>query len=264
MRRALLLTTPCLALLLAFAAQSDLTIDFDEAGDPLAAVLAKHPKNAIVEGGGVDGSSGLRTTYVGGEMGSERVVIQPRLDAPLREATLSFDVRFDENFQFVRGGKLHGLGPTRPTSGGNPTKPEGWSVRLVWRSEGGLQTYVYDQRKTGKYGVVKPAEGFRFEPGRWYHLDLHVRVNEDPEAATGFAHVWVDGKKLIEHDDLQLRAEGGDETLITRLLYSTFHGGNGPEWAPKNADGSFATVHANFDNFRIAAGGPPTTRPRPR
>ena len=240
--------------------------DFEDAGDRLAAQLARHPKNAIVADAGLDGSAGLRTTYVGGEMGSERVVVRSRLDQPLREATLSFDVRFDKDFQFVRGGKLHGLGPTRPTTGGNPTKPDGWSVRLTFRGQGGLQTYVYDQRKEGKYGIGKVAENFAFKPGRWYHLDLHVRVNDDSYAADGLAHVWVDGKRLIEHDNLQLRAEGGDETLITSLLYSTFHGGNGPTWAPTNDDGSFATVYADFDNFAVAAGPPsisPTTRPRP-
>ena len=49
------------------------------------------------------------------------------------------------------------------------------------------------------------------------------------------------------------RAAGGDETLVRQLLFSTFHGGNGPSWAPRVADGGFATVHAELDDVVIEA-----------
>lgn len=33
-------------------------------------------------------------------------------------ATLVFDVRFDHDFQWMLEGKLHGLGPAKPVTGG--------------------------------------------------------------------------------------------------------------------------------------------------
>jgi len=37
-------------------------------------------------------------------------------------------------------------------------------------------------------------------------------------------------------------------------MISTFHGGHDPSWAPKDADGTFTTVHARFDDFKVMAG----------
>ena len=42
--------------------------------------------------------------------------------------------------------------------------------------------------------------------------------------------------------------------LIQRFLISTFHGGSSKSWAPKNEDGSYATVYARFDNFMVYEG----------
>lgn len=258
MQTALLLAVSFFVVVAARGESDDvlLNVDFSDADHPAAVELAGKKQNEILPSVGRDGTPGLRTLYVGGDMGSERVVTRPKLPRPVLEATLSFDVRFADDFQFVMGGKLHGLGPTAPTTGGEPTKPNGWSTRLMWRAGGVLQTYVYDQRKTTKWGDSVNAADFAFETGRWYELTMHTKVNDPPEAANGFVHVYVDGEKLIEHNNLQLRAVGDDDTLINRLMFSTFHGGNGPEWAPKNENGSFATLYADFDNFRVVKGPP--------
>ena len=77
----------------------------------------------------------------------------------------------------------------------------------------------------------------------------------DPEEANGFAHIYVDGERVVSHDDVKFRGEKGDHTLIDRVLFSTFHGGSNPDWAPKTEDGEYATVRATFDNFSVHRGG---------
>lgn len=251
-------------------AETPATQETDAAPDAPAAVffenfesepfLIQHRLLQAAPGEGVDGSTGLRAKYVGEERGSDRIVRRLPLDGELDEATLLYDVRFEEDFQFVRGGKLHGLGPVRPITGGNPIRPDGWSARVTFGPEGRVRTYIYHQDQPGTYGTTRSAADFRFEKGRYHAVSLHVRVN-DPDEANGFAHIYVDGELVVEHDELRLRGEGGDDTLINRFLFSTFHGGSSPQWAPTDEEGEYVNVHATFDNFAVFPG--KKVRPQP-
>ena len=59
---------------------------------------------------------------------------------------------------------------------------------------------------------------------------------------------------MTNHEGVIFRNAGGDNTKIRTLLFSTFHGGNKPKWAPKNPDGTYATVYADFDNIAVHQG----------
>ena len=177
------------------------------------------------------------------------------LPAPGPEFSLNYDVRFEPDFRFVLGGKLLGLGPTRHIAGGRPLAPTGWSARVTFKEEGAARLYTYHQDQPGQYGdrgeVLNP---FTFTRGRYYAVSLHVRVNDPPQAANGFSRLYVDGVLVERHEGLRLRGTGGDETLINKFMFSSFHGGHMPEWAPRDADGNYATVHATFDNIAVYAG----------
>lgn len=228
--------------------------DFDTPG-PVATALLRDSHLSIVDGEGVGGGKALKVAYVGGPMGSERVVRHLPLGERGPEYTLDYDVKFDRDFQFVDGGKLHGLGPDKPVTGGDPIRADGWSARVMWRTGGHVELYTYHQAQQGKYGdhgaVVKPLS---FQTGRYYAVSLHVRVNSAPDAADGFVRLYVDGVLTERHEGLRLRGVASDDTVISGFLFSTFHGGNDPGWAPKNRDGSYATVHAYFDNFAVWQG----------
>ncbi|MFT7237014.1 MAG: hypothetical protein ACI93L_001096 [Cyclobacteriaceae bacterium] len=45
--------------------------------------------------------------------------------------------------------------------------------------------------------------------------------------------IWVDGIKQIDRSGIQFRSLEGDSTLITRFLFSTFHGGNSSNFTYK-------------------------------
>ena len=70
------------------------------------------------------------------------------------------------------------------------------------------------------------------------------------EKSNGHVTVWVDDERLIEHTGLRFRdREGGSQ--IQRLLFSTFHGGSSPDWAPRHSDGRYKTDCAYFDNIEL-------------
>jgi hypothetical protein len=252
-----LLVFSALSFLLPFsgaAGEALLAEDFEDAGRSPLYQLADHPLLEVVPGEGVDGGQALKATYQGYDRGSRRIVQRFALPERAAEITLCYDVRFERGFNFVRGGKLHGLGPDRPVTGGNPMTAEGWSARVNFSGGGGVRTYLYVQDNPRQYGVGRGNEDFTFEEDRYHAVSLHVRLNDPPEASNGFARVYVDGKQILDHSNVRFRDAGVPETLISQFLFSSFHGGNSPEWAPKNPDGEYATHHAYFDNFAIYRG----------
>lgn len=233
-----------------------LSMDFESVtpGGP-ADYLLQHQKLTLAPGGGLKGSTGLQAEYTGFDRGSERIVRHVFLPEPGLEFSLNYDVLFDKDFQFVRGGKLLGLGPKKHITGGRPIVPEGWSARVTFKNGGVVKLYTYHQDMQGQYGdrgaIRKP---FKFEKERYYSVSLHVRVNDPPEASNGFSRLYVDGELIEQHEDLRLRATGGKATMINKFMFSSFHGGHAPDWAPRDENGNYKTVYATFDNISVYEG----------
>lgn len=228
--------------------------DFDASIDSgLSGRLLEHEHVMLAPKLGPDGSNAIRVDYVGYSRGSERVVMRYPLARSVDQVTLSFDVHFDTDFQWVRGGKLHGVGPKQPVTGGNPRRPASWSARIMFRPEGRCATYLYDQHPNKTYGIGDMTDMPVFEAGRWQHVELQVRLNS-PGRDDGFAAIRIDGRDVSRSDNVQFRQVGGEETQIQQLLFSTFHGGHTPPWAPVDGQGNFTTVSALFDNLRVVEG----------
>lgn len=113
--------------------------DFEsaESSDIYQSLKKKQLPIEILENEGVNNSKGLKVTYESSVLGSERLTARISFIESVLEATLSFDVKFDRDFQFVKGGKLHGVGPNKPITGGSEMMPSGWSsiVLLINKME---------------------------------------------------------------------------------------------------------------------------------
>lgn len=228
--------------------------DFEGPSDIFTKAAGRSGLLEVVDGAGVAGTRGLRALYEGCEIGSRRMVSRHKLPERGGEMTLCYDVNFPRDFQFVRGGKLHGLGPEAPVTGGKPMTKSGWSARVVFTGDGGVATYLYTQDKKSRYGEKVRAKNFRFVPGRFHAVSLHVGLNSAPDLADGFAEIYVDGRLVAEHRGVRFRSTNDEKSLISKLLFSTFHGGHLPDCAPRDAEGRFATVTAMFDNLAVYSG----------
>lgn len=228
--------------------------DFNQgnAGD-LANKLLSHRRIRLARNAGPDGSDAIRVSYAGYRGGSRRVVVRYPLGAKVEQAALSFDVCFEEDFQWALGGKLHGLGPKHPVTGGNPRRPDGWSARILFREDGKCATYLYDQNEEKKFGIGQTTDEPVFQAGKWHHVVLQVRLN-DADESDGYARILVDSQEVIDTEGVEFRGNDDDDTRIEQFLFSTFHGGNSLEWAPVNGWGIPITVHALFDNFEVTEG----------
>lgn len=162
---------------------------------------------------------------------------------PIDKLRLSYFVRFSENFNFVKGGKLPGLfGGTANSGGGIPNGTDGFSTRYMWRRAGAGEVYAY--LPTSKESGTSLGRGsWSFKPGVWYFLEQEVILNQ-PGEKNGRVRVWVDGVQVFEQTKLTFRTTSA--LKINGLFFSTFFGGSDDSWATPDA------VYADFANFSVS------------
>lgn len=211
-----------------------------------SAVWGKELGFYVESGCGFNNSQCLRVTYVPTFEGSERLGYNPRLP-PAKEYSLNYDVFFESDFEWVRGGKLPGLGPVNQTTGCRAHTLEGWSVREMWRQEGQPVFYVYDQDRSKECGE-QTETGVHMSKEVWHSISLYVKVNDPAYEHNAEMELYLDGAMVSRIEGAQLRGEDGDHTLINRVLFHTFFGGSDSTWSPTGE------VHSRFDNLAVYPG----------
>lgn len=155
------------------------------------------------------------------------------------QAELVYQVRFDPEFDFARGGKLPGFGggPENVGGGTRPTGENGFTARLMWREEGRGEVYVYHLDQPEETGESLPfPEDFRFPPGETVQVRLALTMNR-PGQRDGVVRCWTTlpgqpERLMVERRDLCWRTV---ETFgVDSLYFQTFHGGSSRNWAPQH------------------------------
>jgi hypothetical protein len=156
-------------------------------------------------------------------------------------------MKLDSKFEFVKGGKLHGLGGGTGTTGGDDITPDGWSVRMMWRANGVPELYIYHQDRKDEYGDRFPVTtGFKFGKDTWYRIDIQVGINSAVGSKDGSAVLFIDGVRQVEAKNLNLT--GIQSVQIDQFQFSTFYGGSDRSWSPSK------TQYIYFDNFVVMPG----------
>ncbi|MBD2357072.1 heparin lyase I family protein [Tolypothrix sp. FACHB-123] len=162
---------------------------------------------------------------------------------PKNALRLSYYLRFSENFDFVKGGKLPGLFGGVGNSGGDiPNGSDGFSTRFMWRRNGAGEVYAYLPTST-KDGTSIGRGNWQFQKGKWHHLEQFIVLNQ-PNKNNGQVQVWLDGKQVLNQKNLTFRTT--NKLKIEGIFFSTFFGGSDFSWAtPKD-------VHIDFANFSLS------------
>lgn len=157
-------------------------------------------------------------------------------------ACLHYQLRFEANFDFVKGGKLPGLyGGEAPSGGEEVTGENGYSMRLMWREDGQGELYAY---LLGREGDSIGRGSWYFPSGRWISVEQEVILNT-PGENDGLVRIWIDGWPVLEERGLVYRTTA--EVGIDGLMFSTFFGGTGEKWrTPRDQ-------HVDFAGFRLFA-----------
>jgi hypothetical protein len=171
---------------------------------------------------------------------------------------LSYELAFDQGYDWVKGGKLPGLrGGLNSTgcSGGNQASGlDCFSARLMWRTAGSGEVYSYiptpnDLCSTksiicnSDFGISIQRGNFVFVSGQWMRVTLLVQLNNPPNLANGYMALYFNDALAISQPNLQIRA--ADSVAANGLYFSTFFGGSDTSWATP------VTTHTYFRNFRL-------------
>ncbi|MBC8010528.1 MAG: hypothetical protein H7067_10580 [Burkholderiales bacterium] len=163
---------------------------------------------------------------------------------PSDECTFEFRVRFAPDFEWTKGGKLHGLSGGKGYAGGQSAADgKGWTVRVMWGAKGRLYPYVYHPDMPGKYGDTFGSTLAYAKPGQWYSIKYYIKVNTG-EQRDGVLRIDIDGKTAFEKTDLRFATVDGYHA-VDQLRWSCFFGGSGDDWRPTRDN----VIH--FDDFRL-------------
>ena len=179
------------------------------------------------------------------------------------EAYLEYRVKFEDGFDFVRGGKLPGLAGGSAPSGSAPADGvRGWAGRLMWRTRflgvsgqpeqltcNGISYakhvhsgFAQDGRQEDdEFWVERDGSEPVMESDVWYTIRQYVRMNT-PGERDGTFRVWLDGRMVLNREDIQFR--NIPDLAIDRFFFSTFFGG-GDAWRSSKEETIF------FDDFKI-------------
>ena len=170
----------------------------------------------------------------------------------------------------MAGGRSNGRG-----CGGGADPSECFSVRMMWRSEGYGETYIYaPEGKQGKdfcsyyphcggrgrgpvpCNVCNLAKGtsfgrgsFTFKRGEWQRIRLSLVLN-DPDRANGYLELQVDGKTVISYPRMRWRTSS--KVKIEAIDFASWFGGSNPSWSPPK------DTYVLLKNLKVYRTGPPT------
>ena len=198
----------------------------------------------IVEGPPAYSGRSLRHKFTGGKRVEDHW-IHAKIDLPAsyEELYFSYRVRFEDGFDFVRGGKLPGLFGGRGNTGGNATDgTDGWSGRMMWREGGEATQYIYHPDQPTRYGEFFFWDR-RFEPGEWHTVEHFFRMNT-PGMHDGVLHTWFDGAEALRVDGLRFRDV--DTFAIDGFWLATFFGGGDDTWLATKDE------YIYFDDFVVS------------
>lgn len=205
----------------------------------------------VIEGPEARSGHSLRVLYPKGGVGPGEGGAQWLVNLPksFEELYVSYWVKFGAGFDFVKGGKIPGLGGGQNNTGGSkPDGSDGWSGRMMWRVGGEAVQYLYHPDQPTTYGedLDYDVGGQRvFAPGQWVQVEHHFVMNT-PGQHDGIVEAWWNGELALQRTDIRFRDVS--TFAIDVFYFSTFFGGSTVDWAATKDEYTY------FDDFVIATG----------
>jgi hypothetical protein len=183
-------------------------------------------------------------------------------------AGLEYEVYFPPDFDFVKGGKLPGLGGGAKNGrgcGGGVNPDTCFSFRVMWRRGGAGEAYLYvpEGSQAPDFCAPKPPclvggcttttlcdyragtsfmrGAFAFQKGAWNAIRIEMGLNT-PGIADGKLRFFFNGQKVMAYDTVVWRTL--PSVFIEGVTFSTWFGGSDATWAPP------ATTYTLFRNVR--------------
>ena len=166
------------------------------------------------------------------------------------EIYFRYYLRFADDWNPVRGGKLPGIAGTYGRAGWGGRRVngrDGWSARGLFGGQRNGRTpigfYCYHADMRGRYGSHWVWEKDRLgylENNRWYCIEQYAKMNT-PGRNDGILRGWVDGRLAFEKRDIRMRDV--DSLKIESVWLNVYLGGT---WTSRSEH------HLYIDNVVIS------------
>lgn len=152
------------------------------------------------------------------------------------ELYLSYNVWFDDGFDWQLGGKMPGLLALPGPDGRNPPKKDqGGMYLMMWQPGGANKIYDYFHEKDPYEYGRGPKTPITFSTGQWYNISQRF-VMSQVGVRDGIHEVYIDGVLVASYRDMTREQEG---IYLNVLMWSTFQGGGSATYAPNNDGESY-------------------------
>jgi hypothetical protein len=165
---------------------------------------------------------------------------------PTREISFNYSVNFDQNFDWVKGGKLPGVYIGQTGANGGTHLDNGSSYRIMWRARGRAEAYIYVPQQLDTYyklpNLIVNNDGaygdsvwrglFNFNTETWNNVSMYIKLN----TFTGNNIPNYDGILMLTVNNVtlsfnQMLWASTQDMLINGLMMQSFFGGCCPDWA---------------------------------
>lgn len=191
----------------------------------------------------------------GGPEGGCNFRARPRC-LPATDVTLAYQVRFDDTFEWSKGGKLPGLFIGYGDASGGEHSATAASCRLMWQRDGGVVAYVYTPagvKQSASYARAAPRAGRKYGDkvfrsanmavgrGRWNSVVMRVKLNgfdaDGKPVPDGVVTVSVNQQTATLEGIIWRRKL---DVKVSHIMFSTFYGG---KWrCPRDTFAEFRAV----------------------
>jgi hypothetical protein len=201
----------------------------------------------------VDDSNVLRVKLMSGELSSNSGVIALTNIVDHTGYAVKFDVKFREDFDFGKGGKVGlGLGIGNVRTGLNRytmDSNDGGSARLMWYTSDGVtkfKPYVYSKDFTASEAG---GSEFPITQNQWYTVVIKV-ISNTVGQQNGQVYYGIKKRGAASFTPVLNRSDMVWSTQdynrkITRLMFDTFRGGNTDDWKV------YSDEYIYFDNLQL-------------
>jgi hypothetical protein len=163
----------------------------------------------------------------------------------------AYDVYFEDDAEFTKGGKLPALGiqDYYSAAGEVPDGTDRWTGGLSWRADGKIGNYVYHADQPGTWGEMflwndgNTGQAY-FKKGQWSRVEIRYKLNT-PGVLDGRLQGWINGELALDTDQVMYRMPGGEHLTIGAIAMATMYGGD-MTFAPSTDQ------HIYFDNFVVS------------
>ena len=167
------------------------------------------------------------------------------------EMYFAYDVYFEDDAEFTKGGKLPGLGMADYFSapGVKPDGTDRWTGGLAWGINGAIYNYVYHANQGSTWGDSLwwddgPDGKVYFQKGKWNRVEIYYKMNT-PGVLDGRIKGWLNGKLALDTNRPMFRMPGGEHLTIGAIAMASSYGGDST-YAPTTDQ------HIYFDNFVVS------------